>query len=552
MRIDVIWLGEKPGSTSWPLGNVWASAQTPRAVHQLVEDQLPGPGIDGWLFWDGSLGLPEPGIVLHAFDRPGDIWHAGLRLGMGAQPAMLDTVVSTWMLNRDPYPNLEATSWRLSLRACLMKAEVLRQMGNLQPEFLTLDGCGLEFGYRCVTRGVLVRHLPSLAGKGNLPTNVQIPLEDASRLIYAHFGRRWGDWALLRTLMRGEISPRKLARILATIRGETLPPSPSPFRHAGAAAGNWRHEARVSVLIPTLDRYPYLRTLLAQLREQSVRPIQVIVIDQTSPERRETSFQEEFSELPLCMIHLERPGQCVARNTGLEVAQGDFILFLDDDVELRADYIERHLNSLNRFRANVSSGVADEKGIKELPEHFRFIRLSDVFPTGNTLVHRSVLERSGLFDLAYDHGQRADGDLGMRAYLTGALMVLNPDVRLFHHRAPSGGLRTHGARRITYDSSRTRLLQRQLFSATEVYLAKRYFGPRQLKEMWWLTVLGTFSMRGNLILRVLKAIVSLLFMPITMWQLHKRLDEGDRMLRRFPVIPSFENSNVRGEYHPCM
>jgi hypothetical protein len=126
-------------------------------------------------------------------------------------------------------------------------------------------------------------------------------------------------------------------------------------------------------------------------------------------------------------------------------------LFVDDDDEVPADLVEKHLQSLTRFRNEVSCGVAEEDGAGPLPEAFRLVRSSDVFPTTASLIAKDVLARSGLFDLG--HRARAPADLGMRLYLSGCLMVLNPEIKALHHHAPSGGRRTHGAR-ITYASSR--------------------------------------------------------------------------------------------------
>ena len=66
--------------------------------------------------------------------------------------------------------------------------------------------------------------------------------------------------------------------------------------------------------------------------------------------------------------------------------------------------------------------------------------------------------------------------------MAGHLMVLNPEIRVLHRHAPSGGLRTHGARVITYASSRNRLTHRHLPSPTELYLGQRYFSPRHPGE----------------------------------------------------------------------
>ena len=66
---------------------------------------LPSSNSQAWLFWDAQLGLPDADQILEILSRPGDVWHAGLRLGMAGLPGMIDFVSPTWMLNRDPEPS---------------------------------------------------------------------------------------------------------------------------------------------------------------------------------------------------------------------------------------------------------------------------------------------------------------------------------------------------------------------------------------------------------------------------------------------------------------
>lgn len=494
------------------------------------------------LFWDCGLGPPAPDRITQALSRPGNVWHAGLRLGAGGRPQLLDFVVPTSMLTRDPPANLEATSWRISLRCCLMRSEVLRQMGGVHPEFTTLDGAALELGHRYAMRGVLTRHIPWL-----LPESVsfrisEIPFDDELRFIYYRFGWRWTKWALLRGVLTHFISPVKAIKAWREISGGPRPPIPGPFVHDSPSTTPDVGNPRVSVLIPTLERYPYLRKLLGQLQLQTINPYEIIIIDQSSRETRDTNLASDFDNLPLNCIYLDQPGQCSARNAGLSRAKGEFILFLDDDDEVTPDLIAAHIRNLKRFQADVSSGVAEEVGAGDLPENFTYTRLSDVFPTNNTLIHRGVLETAGLFDLAFDRGARADADIGMRIYLHGGYMILNPEISLLHHHAPAGGLRAHKARVITYASSRKSLIQRHLPSKTEIYLAKRYFTPRQVRESLWQRVLGTFSLRGPWWRRGLKILISFLLLPHTWWQIKVLERQADQMLQVYPQIPTLAGS----------
>lgn len=240
---------------------------------------------------------------------------------------------------------------------------------------------------------------------------------------------------------------------------------------------------------------------------------------------------------------LDQAGQCSSRNFGLQHSLGDYILFIDDDDEIQPDLIENHLNCLSEYHCNVSCGVAIETGAGSLPADFSFIRTSNVFPTNNTMINRKVLYNSGLFDLAYDHGQRADHDLGMRIYLSGEKMVLNPEIKVIHHHAPSGGLREHKARVITYASSRQSYITRHLTSVSAFYLGMRYFSGQQVDELIWLSALGSYSRKGSSSQKILKGIISLFLFPHTMYILMRNKNLAEKMLKHYPHIPKLDDEH---------
>lgn len=542
--VDLVWLGPST-PPSWELGEVLPTRATVPAVAERMSAEAKTSRARSLLFWDGSLGAPEPARVEETLSHQGDLWHAGLKLGMAGLPRLMDFVHPTWMLTRDPDPNVEATSWRLSLRACLVPSEILRRMGGIRREFGTLEGAGLELGHRLVTRGVLTRHAPNLlAGAAVRPAPISLPFEDEFRFISYRFGRFWSRWCAARATASGEASPLAVRAALRRIGRDPNYRDPEPL-HAGSSARPGAAPVRVSVLIPTLDRYSYLRTLLAQLSRQTVAPLEVLVVDQTPVERRDTSVAGAFPGLPLTVLYRDRAGQCSSRNSGLDAASGDFVLLLDDDVEIAPDLIARHLASLERFRADASCGVSEEKGAGALPPSFTLIRASDVFPAGNSLVRREALARSGLFDLAYEHGPRADRDLGMRIYLSGGLMVLNPEISVFHHHAPAGGLRAHKARVVTYASSSTRLTHRHLPTDTEIYLAKRYFRPRQVREMLFRRSISTLSIKGSFPRKAAKLFVGLVLLPDSLWRVRRNLRRAAGMLRVYPEFPYLRPEKTR-------
>lgn len=540
--VDLLYISDGAVAPVWPLGKVYAVSENVAKICELTKHIISEPGPEAILYWDSRLGTPDSELIGKTLSTPGDLWHAGLKLGTRGTPGILDFISPTWMLNCDPDPTIKATSWRLSLSACLVKTEVLRQLGVVNPNFQTLSGASLEMAHRFLYAGAIMRHVPWVVPNSLSSSFESVPFGDELLFAWMRYGPFWAKWALMRALLSKYVTPLAALKAFRMVRKIRCEASRYIQRNESYGAMADR-EPKVSILIPTLDRYPYLRTLLGQLRNQTVKPYEVLVVDQTEESRRDYSLSKEFEDLPLHYHWMDAPGQCCSRNRGLQQSTGDYILFLDDDDEIEPDLIEKHLATLLCFSADVSSGIANEIGADKPQE--KASRSSDVFPTNNTLLRKDVLKNSGLFDLAYDRGQRADGDLGMRVCLSGALMILNPEISVLHHHAPQGGLRVHKARVSTYASSRKKIFNRNLPSATEIYLAQRYFTPRQVSEMLLLRTFGTFSIRGNLMKKISKLVVSFIQLPHTLWTIKKRYGEASAMLKIYPKIPELINKNEK-------
>jgi glycosyltransferase involved in cell wall biosynthesis len=545
MKVDLLYFPTpKQSGVQWPLGNILVLPDTPQTIAPVVDAWIQKTTSDYGLFWDMKLGLPDPDVIQQTIGLSGDIWHAGLKMGMGGLPKMIDFVNSTWMLNRDPDPDILATSWRMSLRASLIRTDVLKQLGGIDSKFDTLDGAGLDMGHRYITRGAFVRHAPILfSGKyeshNSLPS---LTVYDELRFIEQHYGQRWLTWSLWRSVFNGYPILR-LIRAYLRLRSDGVQAIPPPYKRSTLPDNHFNlnewHD-KVTILIPTLERYPYLRNELKQLNNQTVRPREIIIIDQTPPEERNTNLAIEFQDLPLRIFYQNIFGQCTAWNEGLMASTGEFVLFLGDDADqISPTFLEDFLRTFMAYQADMVASVVEEVGAGPPPPSCTFLRISDIFPI--TMVRRDLLQKTGLMDYAYDRGIRADGDLGMRCYLSGALMVLNPDIRLLHHRAPTGGLRKHKARVVTYSSSRRSLIQRHLPSTTEIYLTKRYYNPHQVWEMLWLQTLGTFSIRAGIFKNIAKSIISLFFLPNTLWHIGKNYRQAVCMMRDFPKIPMLDS-----------
>ena len=104
---------------------------------------------------------------------------------------------------------------------------------------------------------------------------------------------------------------------------------------------------RASVVIPTYNRPQLLNRLLASLAEQEGDSLlEVLVCDDGSTSSTLEATLAWKDRVP-GLRHLWqedlgfRAGQ--ARNMGIQAAQGDVIIFVDDDVLVAPDFVERHV-----------------------------------------------------------------------------------------------------------------------------------------------------------------------------------------------------------------
>ena len=239
--------------------------------------------------------------------------------------------------------------------------------------------------------GAFVRHVPNLIEQQPVTPPLELSVDDQLLFIHSQYGTVWTVWTAIRTFLDGSASIPELLTANKKLRTNPGRAKDRPYEH-GQLKAKLPVDPKVSIVIPTVNRYPYLRELLSQLRTQTITPYEVIVVDQTPEVSRDQTLQNDFADLPIQWFTLKRAGQCSSRNFALQKATGDFIFFIDDDDSIPEDLIEKHLTSLSGFAADVSNGIAYEKEAGEVPSDFRFVRVSDVFPTNNTMIRKSLLQ----------------------------------------------------------------------------------------------------------------------------------------------------------------
>jgi GT2 family glycosyltransferase len=105
----------------------------------------------------------------------------------------------------------------------------------------------------------------------------------------------------------------------------------------------------ISVVTPTLDRPDEVRTLLTNLAEQSLLPLECVLVDAARPAMTETEnvVLELRDHLPFDVVHIRHGGgTAIQRNVGIDAARGAFIAFIDDDMLLAPDFFQQALDAM--------------------------------------------------------------------------------------------------------------------------------------------------------------------------------------------------------------
>ncbi|MDQ3536377.1 MAG: glycosyltransferase family 2 protein, partial [Bacteroidota bacterium] len=278
---------------------------------------------------------------------------------------------------------------------------------------------------------------------------------------------------------------------------------------------------------PTLNRYEYLKDVFEDLKLQTYKNFETIVVDQTdNPDKQ---FYDSF-DIDKKVIFQEGKGQWLARNEAVRVAKGDLLLFYDDDSRVGSDWIAEHIKALDFFQADISAGVSFSKVGGEIPVNYSFFRWADQFDSGNALVKREVFKQIGLFDRQFDKMRMGDGEFGLRAYMNGFKSISHPYASRLHLKVSSGGLRQMGS----WDAFRTSKLFSPKPIPSVLYFYRTYFPGSYVNNALVLGVLPSlipYKFKKNKLVYPFGILMAVLFLPILAIQVAKSWSQSGKMMK---------------------
>jgi GT2 family glycosyltransferase len=165
-----------------------------------------------------------------------------------------------------------------------------------------------------------------------------------------------------------------------------------------------------SIIVPTRARPDYLEIALTSLAPQAIsHGAEIVVVDDGSvPANRASARRHGARYIP----HETPRGPNAARNTGIEASDADLLIFVDDDVEAPAGWLDTLISAaqLNPdydvlggpIRARLEGSHLRMCGREGPPITFLDLgphdRDADFVWSANMLIRRSAFERVGVFD----------------------------------------------------------------------------------------------------------------------------------------------------------
>ena len=115
-----------------------------------------------------------------------------------------------------------------------------------------------------------------------------------------------------------------------------------------------KNEPLVSIILPVYNTGNILRKTFESIVNQSYRNIELIMVDDGSSEETASLVDElARSDCRVKILHQNNSGTCVARNFGLNIANGDFITFCDHDDLYTPDLIKKEVLSIQQANYDI-------------------------------------------------------------------------------------------------------------------------------------------------------------------------------------------------------
>lgn len=110
----------------------------------------------------------------------------------------------------------------------------------------------------------------------------------------------------------------------------------------------------VSIIVPAYNVEMYIEMCVRSVIKQTYKNIEIIVVnDGSTDDTPQILNRIKESDNRICVVHKKNEGVSTARNTGLDVALGEYIVFVDGDDYISDDYVEYMLQAMLKTDSEI-------------------------------------------------------------------------------------------------------------------------------------------------------------------------------------------------------
>lgn len=112
---------------------------------------------------------------------------------------------------------------------------------------------------------------------------------------------------------------------------------------------------KVSIIVPLYKSEAFMKQLVDSILDQTYKNLELILVDDESPDKSgDIADEYAMRDERVKVIHKKNGGCCDARNKGLEIITGDYLMFADGDDWMELDCVEYLVNLLETNQCEMA------------------------------------------------------------------------------------------------------------------------------------------------------------------------------------------------------
>lgn len=202
-----------------------------------------------------------------------------------------------------------------------------------------------------------------------------------------------------------------------------------------------------SIIVPVYNRPAEIEELLESLEKQTDNDFEIIIVEDGSSLPSQEVCQAKKGSLNLKYFYKKNEGRSIARNYGMDRADGEYFLFVDSDCIMPPDYIESAKKGLKIKPVDCFGGPdAAHDSFSDVQKAINFT-MTSFLTTGGIRGGKKSLEKftPRTFNMGFARGVydkvggfremfSEDIDMSTRIKKEGFSISLFPDVKVYHKR----------------------------------------------------------------------------------------------------------------------